>query len=110
MIFLTKNGIKGCVLASRLSEYLPDASILLVEAGVEQDPRVKPTLGLTGQAANEIKWNIQSAPQSAVGNKTIDLVQGKVLGGTSGINHQVWSRGAAGDLYVFISFSNACSH
>ncbi|KAH8698370.1 hypothetical protein BGW36DRAFT_396168 [Talaromyces proteolyticus] len=91
-------GTAGCVLASRLSEYLPESSILLIEAGVKDDPRIRPALGLTGQAANEIKWNIQSVPQRAVGNKTIDLVQGKVLGGTSAINHQLWSRGSAGDF------------
>jgi choline dehydrogenase-like flavoprotein len=52
---------------------------------------------LVGQAAHEIKWNIQSAPQRAVNNKVLDLTQGKALGGTSAINHQVWIRGAAAD-------------
>lgn len=93
----------GCVLASRLSAYLPQCSILVIEAGFEQDPRVKPSLGLVGQPAKEIKWVFPSAPQKAVGNKTTDFTQGKILGGTSSINHQVWSRGAYGDLYVFLS-------
>lgn len=90
----------GCVLASRLSHYLPESSILVIEAGLEQDPRVKPTLGLVGQPAKEIKWVFPSAPQKAIGDKTTDFTQGKILGGTSSINHQVWSRGAYGDLYV----------
>lgn len=92
---------KGCVLASRLSTYLPQSSILVIEAGLEQDPRVKPSLGLVGQPAREIKWVFPSAPQKALGDKTTDFTQGKILGGTSSINHQVWSRGAYGDLYVF---------
>lgn len=103
--FANRNLIRtvGCVLASRLSAYLPQCSILIIEAGLEQDPRVKPSLGLVGQPAKEIKWVFPSAPQKAVGNKTTDFTQGKILGGTSSINHQVWSRGAYGDLYVFPS-------
>jgi len=93
--------IVGCVLASRLSSYLPHSSILVIEAGLDQDPRVKPSLGLVGQPAREIKWVFPSAPQKALGDKTTDFTQGKILGGTSSINHQVWSRGAFGDLYVF---------
>jgi choline dehydrogenase-like flavoprotein len=87
----------GCVLASRLSTYLPGSSILLIEAGPEENPLIRPSLGLVGQAAHEIKWNIQSAPQRAVNDKVLDLTQGKALGGTSAINHQVWIRGAAAD-------------
>ncbi|KAJ5087587.1 hypothetical protein N7456_011203 [Penicillium angulare] len=90
-------GTAGCVLASRLSSYKPESSILLVEAGPKDDSRIRPSLGLVGQAANEIKWKIQSAPQDAMNGKTLDLVQGKALGGTSAINHQVWIRGAAED-------------
>lgn len=58
---------------------------------------MKPSLGLIGAPANEIKWNIQTALQKAVDNKVVDLVQGKILGGTSAINHQVWIRGAVAD-------------
>ncbi|KAJ5738515.1 hypothetical protein N7493_001670 [Penicillium malachiteum] len=90
-------GTAGCVLASRLSSYKPQSTILLIEAGPESDPRVRPSLGLVGQAANEIKWNFQSTPQDTINGMLLDLTQGKALGCTSAINHQVLIRGAAED-------------
>jgi choline dehydrogenase-like flavoprotein len=37
-------------------------------------------------------------PQKGLGGKTIKQIQGKVLGGSSAINVQGWTRGPAADL------------
>jgi choline dehydrogenase len=86
------------VLASRLSSYCPQSSILVIEAGPEKDPRITPTLGLSGVDADEIKWKFQTVPQKGLDDKILNLVQGKILGGSSAVNFQFWTRGAAGDL------------
>jgi choline dehydrogenase-like flavoprotein len=86
------------VLASRLSSYFPSKSILVIEAGPESDPRVEPTLGLLASDPKNILWNHRSVSQPHVGGKTVGQPQGKILGGSSAVNYQTWTRGAAAEL------------
>ncbi|KAH6722993.1 glucose dehydrogenase [Leptodontidium sp. MPI-SDFR-AT-0119] len=92
-------GVAGCVLASRLSSSLPDKSILLIEAGPENaDGRVAPSIGVAISDTTDIQWNHKSIPQKGLDNNIINQTQGKVLGGSSAINYQAWTRGSASEF------------
>lgn len=80
-------GTAGCVIASRLSEYLPQKRILLVEAGPSdyQDDRVlllKDWLSLLG---GELDYDYGTTEQPN-GNSHIRHSRAKVLGGCSSHN------------------------
>lgn len=42
-------------------------------------------------------WHIRTTPQTQLGNRSIPLPQGKLIGGGSGINGMVYDRGRAAD-------------
>ncbi|GLB39319.1 putative (gmc) oxidoreductase [Lyophyllum shimeji] len=91
-------GTAGCVVAARLSED-PRTSVLLVERGPIVDgwsARV-PLLSsnFTDQKAPVYKW--QSAPLTAVNGKTLTMVTGKALGGSSKINGLLYTRSVPGE-------------
>ena len=88
----------GIVLASRLSKVLPKTSILLIEAGVDGDPRLEPSQGYRAGLDTNLEWDHSTVLQKGLGGKTIKQIQGKVLGGSSAINVQGWTRGPAADL------------
>ncbi|KAF2457828.1 hypothetical protein BDY21DRAFT_17549 [Lineolata rhizophorae] len=97
-------GTAGCVIASRLSEYLPEKKILLIEAGPSDymDDRVlllKDWLSLLG---GELDYDYGTTEQP-MGNSHIRHSRAKVLGGCSSHNTlisfrpfeydcQVWER------------------
>jgi choline dehydrogenase-like flavoprotein len=85
-------------LASRLSSALPNASILLIEAGTKSDNRILPSMGLAMSDGSDIQWNNRTVPQKELNGHTVSQEQGKVLGGSSAINYQTWTRGAAAEL------------
>ncbi|KAB8339322.1 hypothetical protein FH972_022255 [Carpinus fangiana] len=80
-------GTAGCVIAHRLSSYLPDASVLLIEAGPSDfmDDRVlllKDWLNLLG---GELDYDYGTTEQPR-GNSHIRHSRAKVLGGCSSHN------------------------
>lgn len=80
-------GLSGCVLASRLRQYTPPGtSILLIEAG--QDTRTRPDV-LEPQTLNiggELDWQYASEPMPGIFNRSVVLNAGKGLGGSSATN------------------------
>lgn len=90
-------GPAGCVLARRLSDD-PSVRVLLLEAGKpDKHPYIHMPAGfakLTGTIAN---WGYATVPQANLGERKIWYPQGKVLGGGSSINAQVYTRGNAKD-------------
>ena len=86
-------GPAGCALARRLSED-PTLSVLLLEAGpLDRHPYIHMPAGfakLTGKRGN---WGYSTVPQDKVGSRPFWYPQGKVLGGGSSINAQVYTRG-----------------
>ena len=92
-------GSAGCVLAAQLADHLPDASILLVEAGgavAKTEPLVWDTSLYMVALFNPIphlEWGYMSEPQQHLNGRTLALTRGKGLGGTSIRNGMVYVRG-----------------
>ncbi|KAI0815493.1 aryl-alcohol dehydrogenase [Xylaria sp. FL0064] len=84
-------GTAGLVLASRLSED-PSQRVLVLEAGPDctEDVRVKIPALYEGLKVNETCWNFETSPQINMNNRQIKVNQGKLLGGSSAINAQVF--------------------
>jgi choline dehydrogenase len=80
-------GLAGCVLASRLKEYLPSgAKILVLEAGQETRTRADVLEPQTLNLGGDLDWQYVTEPLPALANRTVVLNQGKGLGGSSAIN------------------------
>ncbi|OJJ30841.1 hypothetical protein ASPWEDRAFT_119408 [Aspergillus wentii DTO 134E9] len=86
-------GAAGCVLASRISEARPDTQILLIEAGVGRDERVIPAAGYLPGMGSDIEWNYRSEPQTSFADEDVSLTSGKIVGGSSAVNFQCFTRG-----------------
>jgi len=84
-------------LATRLSQYLPKSSILLLEAGPAAPDEMRINIpGMRGSTLfSEYDWNYTSIPQKALNGRTIDVNRGKVLGGSSALNYLCYDRAAA---------------
>jgi choline dehydrogenase len=89
-------GAAGCILARRLSELCPDASIGLLEAG--PDGRVSPFIHSDLPSVFQTwsptsNWQLKTCPQSGLKNRSVDITQGKVLGGGTSVNAMMYVRG-----------------
>ncbi|PLB48145.1 glucose-methanol-choline oxidoreductase [Aspergillus steynii IBT 23096] len=84
-------GTAGLTLAARLSEN-STKSIVVLEAGrnLLEDPRVNIPALWTTLMGSEADWQLQTVPQAALGDRVIKEPQGKLLGGSSGINGQAF--------------------
>ncbi|KAK4560783.1 hypothetical protein LTR86_005362 [Recurvomyces mirabilis] len=89
-------GTAGNAVATRLSQYLPHDSILVIEAGPYAPYEDKINIpGMKGSTlGTKYDWNFTSIPQAALYNRTITQSRGKVLGGTSALNLLIWDRGS----------------
>ncbi|MBT3359008.1 MAG: alanine-phosphoribitol ligase [Rhodospirillales bacterium] len=91
-------GPAGCCLANRLSE---DANVrvLLLEAG---DPDSHPYFRMPGGFAKLTgargTWGYETVPQKGLDGKRVWYPQGKVMGGGTSINAQVYTRGHPKDF------------
>lgn len=95
---MQQGGAAGCVLASRLSED-PTKTVILIERGPVVDTWVSrvPLISsnFNDQKAPVYSW--QSTPLPSLGGKTLDLVTGKALGGSTKINGLIYSRSVPGE-------------
>jgi len=97
------SGSSGSVVARRLAEN-PDVSVLLLEAGGSDDsPQVMEAAQWATNIGSERDWQFKAEPNPWLNGRTLPLGMGKLLGGGSGINAMVWSRGHRSDWDFFAS-------
>jgi choline dehydrogenase len=99
-------GSAGAVIANRLSAD-PRVKLLLLEAGRASHPWSNIPIGyarlITNPAAN---WLYSSEPEENTNGRRIPVPRGKLLGGSSSINGQVFVRGQAQDFDTWAQLGN----
>jgi choline dehydrogenase len=91
-------GSAGCALAYRLSAD-PSHKVLLLEAGPRDwNPLIRLPVGEALTIGRSIDWKFQTQPEPGLDGRVIDAPRGKVLGGSSAINGQLYVRGHQGDF------------
>ena len=86
-------GSAGCVLANRLSES-PEVSVVLLEAGgSDRSPLIAMPMGESHLIGGRYDWSFETEPEERLDGYRFTMPRGRVLGGSSSINGQVYSRG-----------------
>lgn len=82
-------GSASCLIASRLSQQLPNHRILILEAGdhLRDDPRVQtPGLATSLHSNPAFDWSYSTTPEPGLNDRTLKHPRGRLVGGTSTIN------------------------
>jgi choline dehydrogenase len=86
-------GSAGCVVAGRLSED-PAVSVLLLEAGpTDKKLEVRLPAGFPKLFKTERDWDYRTRPEPQLDGRELYWPRGKMLGGCSSINAQMYVRG-----------------
>ncbi|KAK7699899.1 hypothetical protein SLS64_011330 [Diaporthe eres] len=95
-VIIAGGGTAGCVVASRLADADPKLSILLIEAGQDNDmPTISfPAMFVTHLAPNSTTNTFYvTKPAPEVADRALVLPSGSILGGGSSVNMMAYSRG-----------------
>ncbi|KAK3941960.1 GMC oxidoreductase [Diplogelasinospora grovesii] len=101
-------GTAGNAVAARLSQGLPQSSILVIEAGpaapAELNINVPGKKGST--LGTKYDWNFTTVAQPHLKNRVIGVNRGKVLGGSSALNLMCYDRAAAAEYDMWEEVGN----
>ena len=101
-------GTAGLAVATRVSQYLTNLSVLVIEAG--PDGRDIPGIyvaGLKGSTLGSIyDWNFTTIPQPGANNRILAQNRGHVLGGSSALNLLSYDRGVKADYDAWGELGN----
>ena len=99
------SGSSGSLVARWLAEN-PDVSVLLLEAGGDDDvPSVTDPHRWHENLGSERDWQFVAQPNPHLNGRAMSLPMGKVLGGGSSINVMAWARGHKHDWDFFAAES-----
>ena len=90
-------GSAGCVLANRLSEDQGVRVALLEAGGKDGKMEIRMPAAFAKLFKTEVDWNFTTAKQPELENRELYWPRGKVLGGSSSLNAQMWVRGHKAD-------------
>ena len=91
-------GSAGCVLANRLSAD-PGVTVALVEAGGQDDKlEIRMPAGFAKLFKTDYDWNYTTAKQGEMSGRKLYWPRGRVIGGSSSLNAQIWTRGHLADF------------
>ncbi|KXN84307.1 Glucose dehydrogenase [FAD, quinone] [Leucoagaricus sp. SymC.cos] len=94
-------GTAGAVVASRLGEANSEWKVLIVEAGPSNEDvfetRVPGFWVKFFAGGTRVDWNYTIAPQEGLNGRSMEYSRGRMLGGCSSHNTQVYTRGSRDD-------------
>ncbi|KAI0476295.1 aryl-alcohol dehydrogenase [Xylariaceae sp. FL0804] len=101
-------GTAGLVVASRLAEDLSQR-VLVLEAGPDatDSPMVNIPALYQGLLTPDTAWDFKTQPQSGLNGRSINLEQGRVLGGSSATNAMVYAPPTKASINAWESLGNA---
>lgn len=87
------SGAGGSVVAGRLAER--NASVIVLEAGGDDRRLIYkiPGIGFLASFEQSSNWGFATEPVAALGGRSLVLLQGRIVGGSSSINGMVYTRG-----------------
>ncbi|KAK2027950.1 GMC oxidoreductase [Colletotrichum zoysiae] len=101
-------GTAGVAVAARISEGLPAAKVLLIEAGpaVWDEPKIN-VPGMKGSTlGTKYDWNFTTVPQPDVNSRSFSVNRGKVLGGSSALNLMTYDRASVAEYDSWEALGN----
>lgn len=90
-------GSAGCALANRLSADSSVRVLLLEAGGRDWHPFIHMPVGFAKLTDSGHTWGFKTAPQKHAEGREIPYAQGRVVGGSSSINAEVFTRGHPSD-------------
>nr|POE52052.1 oxygen-dependent choline dehydrogenase [Quercus suber] len=101
-------GTAGLVVANRLTED-PNVHVLVLEAGQNhlEDPRVNIPAFFTTLMGSEADFQYHTTSQATLNGREVKEPQGKLLGGSSGVNGQAFIAPSKADIDAWAKIGNS---